>query len=217
MFLTRGLCPSRLQSRIAWTGESVMPYELGDTVPLDATDLPHTCPMRFRSRLVWIDPVDRVIYRSGQSFNDGSCPPTTIDCPPQRYGDTDMVGVSIPILHIITGAIPPLSPPWMASLSLGSVEPVNQVPYQREFFQHCCTFAHELLVDFHPHAPRLRSEDAYNLAPDIELDTDSINRNRVGMRYYRGLIGYYYDKIVRFAALPRDADRRSQFYRGLAG
>ena len=94
----------------------------------------------------------------------------------------------------------------------GSVEPANQVPYQREFFQHCCTFAHELLVDFHPHAPRLRSEDAYNLAPDIELDTDSINRNRVGMRYYRGLIGYYYDKIVRFAALPRDADNRSQFY-----
>ena len=66
--------------------------------------------------------------------------------------------------------------------------PVNQVPYERDFLNHCCTFAHELLADFHPHAPRLRHIDSWNVAPDLELDVDSIERNRVGMRYYRGVL-----------------------------
>ena len=33
---------------------------------------------------------------------------------------------------------------------------------------------------------------------------DSIERNRVGMRYYRGVLGYYYDQIVRFSAHPNN-------------
>ena len=72
--------------------------------------------------------------------------------------------------------------------------PVNQVPYERDFLNHACTFAHELLTDFHPHAPRLRHIDSWNAAPDLELDVDSIERNRVGMRYYRGVLGYFYDR-----------------------
>ena len=51
---------------------------------------------------------------------------------------------------------------------------------------HCCTFAHELLVDHQPHSSRLRGIHSWNIAPDITLDVDSINKNRVGMRYYRG-------------------------------
>ena len=43
--------------------------------------------------------------------------------------------------------------------------PVNQVPYEQDFLNHCCTFAHELLTDFHPHAPRLRETDSWNTAP----------------------------------------------------
>ena len=90
-------------------------------------------------------------------------------------------------------------------------DPVNQIPYQQDFFQHCCTFAHELLTDFHPHAPRLRAIDSWNAAPDIELDVDSIQRNRVGMRYYRGVLGYYFDRIVRFASYPNNAAVLGQF------
>ena len=88
---------------------------------------------------------------------------------------------------------------------------VNQVPFERNFLQHCCTFAHEVLSDFHPHAPRLRETDSWNVAPDIALDVDSIQRNRVGMRYYRGVLGYYYDRIVRFGSHPRNPADIGQF------
>ena len=40
---------------------------------------------------------------------------------------------------------------------------------------------------------------------------DSIQRNRVGMRYYRGVLGYYYDQIVRFGSHPRNPDDLGQF------
>ena len=90
-------------------------------------------------------------------------------------------------------------------------DPVNQIPYQQDFLNHCCTFAHELLTDFHPHAPRLRHIDSWNAAPDLELDVDSIQRNRVGMRYYRGVLGYYYDRIVRFSSHPNNPDDLGQF------
>ena len=89
--------------------------------------------------------------------------------------------------------------------------PVNQVPYEQDFLNHACTFAHELLADFHPHAPRLRHTDSWNVAPDIELDVDSIQRNRVGMRYYRGVLGYFYDRIVRFGSYNRDTTSLGQF------
>ena len=89
--------------------------------------------------------------------------------------------------------------------------PVNQVPYERDFLNHACTFAHEVLADFHPHAPRLRHIDSWNVAPDLVLDVDSIQRNRVGMRYYRGVLGYYYDRIVRFGSYPRDTSDLGQF------
>ena len=88
---------------------------------------------------------------------------------------------------------------------------MNQVPYERDFLNHACTFAHELLADFHPHAPRLRHTDSWNVAPDIELDVDSIQRNRVGMRYYRGVLGYFYDRIVRFGSYNRDTTDLGQF------
>ena len=90
-------------------------------------------------------------------------------------------------------------------------EPVNQIPYQQSFLQHCCTFAHEVLSDFHPHAPRLREVDSWNVAPDIALDVASIQKNRVGMRYYRGVLGYYYDKIVRFSSHPNNVAELGQF------
>ena len=92
-----------------------------------------------------------------------------------------------------------------------SHEPVNQIPYLRAFLNHCCTFAHELLVDHQPHASRLRGIHSWNIAPDITLDVDSINANRVGMRYYRGRLGYFYDKIQDFEALPGDTSRLGQF------
>ena len=90
-------------------------------------------------------------------------------------------------------------------------DPPNQIPYLRAFLNHCCTFAHELLVDHQPHASRLRGIHSWNIAPDITLDVDSINKNRVGMRYYRGRLGYFYDKIEDFEALPGDTSRLSQF------
>ena len=40
---------------------------------------------------------------------------------------------------------------------------------------------------------------------------DSIQRNRVGMRYYRGVLGYYYDQIVRFSSHPNNPDELGQF------
>ena len=91
------------------------------------------------------------------------------------------------------------------------VNEVNQVPFERDFLNHCCTFAHELLTDFHPHAPRLRHIDSWNVAPDLDLDVDSIQRNRVGMRYYRGVLGYFYDRIVRFGSHPRNNANLGQF------
>ena len=89
--------------------------------------------------------------------------------------------------------------------------PVNQIPHQRDFLNHCCTFAHEVLSGHEPHATRLRHVDSWNLAPDIALDVDSIERNRVGMRYYRGVLGYFYDRIVRFSSHPNDNTNLSQF------
>ena len=90
-------------------------------------------------------------------------------------------------------------------------EPVNQLPYLQAFLNHCCTFAHELLVDHQPHSSRLRGIHSWNIATDITLDVDSINSNRVGMRYYRGRLGYFYDKIEDFEALPRDTSTLGQF------
>ena len=66
-------------------------------------------------------------------------------------------------------------------------------------------------MDHQPHASRLRGIHSWNIAPDITLDVDSINKNRVGMRYYRGRLGYFYDKIQDFEALPGDTSRLSQF------
>ena len=85
-----------------------------------------------------------------------------------------------------------------------SIEPVNQIPHQQDFLNHCCTFAHELLVDHQPHSARLRHVDSWNAAPDLALDVRSIEKNRVGMRYYRAVLGYYYDKIVRFSSHPNN-------------
>ena len=90
-------------------------------------------------------------------------------------------------------------------------EPPNQIPYQQDFLNHCCTFAHELLVDHQPHASRLRHPDSWNLAPDIALDVGSIEQNRIGMRYYRGRLGYFYDRIVRFASHPNNPADVGQF------
>ena len=102
-------------------------------------------------------------------------------------------------------------PPADGIATVPTEAPVNQVPYEQDFLNHCCTFAHELLTDFHPHAPRLRHIDSWNAAPDLELDVDSIQRNRVGMRYYRGVLGYYYDRIVRFASHPNNPEGLGQF------
>ena len=90
-------------------------------------------------------------------------------------------------------------------------DPPNQIPYLRSFLNHCCTFAHELLVDHQPHSSRLRGIESWNIAPDIVLDVPSINKNRVGMRYYRGRLGYFYDKIEDFESLPGDTSRLGQF------
>ena len=105
-----------------------------------------------------------------------------------------------------------LTYPPASGVAIPPVEaPVNQVPSEQDFLNHCCTFAHEMLTDFHPHAPRLRHIDSWNTAPDIDLDVDSIQRNRVGMRYYRGVRGYYYDQIVRFGSHPRNPEGLGQF------
>ena len=85
------------------------------------------------------------------------------------------------------------------------------MPYLREFLKHSCTFGHEILSDHQPHAPRLRDTDSWNVAPDISLDVPSIEQNRVGMRYYRGVIGYYFRQLDRFEAMPGNADVRGQF------
>ena len=53
--------------------------------------------------------------------------------------------------------------------------------------------------------------DAWNLAPDIVLDVASIEKNRVGMRYYRGVIGYFFDQLSRFEAMPGNADDLGPF------
>ena len=87
----------------------------------------------------------------------------------------------------------------------------TRYPISEAFLNHCCTFAHELLVDHQPHSSRLRGIHSWNIASDITLDVDSINSNRVGMRYYRGRLGYFYDKIEDFEALPRDTSTLGQF------
>ena len=95
-------------------------------------------------------------------------------------------------------------PPTDGIAILPVEDPPNQIPHQQDFLNHCCTFAHELLVDHQPHSSRLRHVDSWNLAPDLALDVRSIEKNRVGMRYYRAVLGYYYDKIVRFSSHPNN-------------
>ena len=89
--------------------------------------------------------------------------------------------------------------------------PPNQIPHQQDFLNHCCTFAHEVLSDHEPNASRMRHVDSWNAAPDIALDVASIESNRVGMRYYRGVLGYYYDRLVRFSSYPNNPDNLGQF------
>ena len=90
-------------------------------------------------------------------------------------------------------------------------DPPNQIPHQQDFLNHACTFAHELLVDHQPHSSRLRHVDSWDIAPDIALDVASIEKNRVGMRYYRGVLGYYYDQIVSFSSHPNNPADVGQF------
>ena len=64
-----------------------MPYQIGDTIPADATDLYGTI------RLLWVDPDSRLIYHVGvinewsvqffQRLDKGA---------PQRYGNTCALG-----------------------------------------------------------------------------------------------------------------------------
>ena len=137
----------------------------------------------------------------------------TLDNPPADdavlifWGDIDAPPTGVGLL---TGQYLPYPP--LDGIAVRSVlDPVNQVPALREFLKHCCTFAHEVLTDFHPDAPRLRHVDSWNVPPDLDLDVDSIERNRVGMRYYRGVLGYYFDQLARFEAMPGDTLRLGQF------
>ena len=97
-------------------------------------------------------------------------------------------------------------------IAIAPVEnPPNQIPFLRAFLNHCCTFAHELLTNHEPHSPRLRDADSWNIATDITLDVPTINQNRVGMRYYRGVLGYFYDRVQRFEAMPNNPDDLGPF------
>ena len=128
------------------------------------------------------------------------------------WGATAEVNLSTPLSNGIVYDGWYLPYPPADGIAIAPVEdPPNQIPYLRAFLNHCCTFAHELLVDHQPHASRLRGIHSWNIAPDITLDVDSINKNRVGMRYYRGRLGYFYDKIQDFEALPGDTSRLGQF------
>ena len=143
-----------------------------------------------------VDGSRRVILR------DHFAPRSTVNRVLEIYGPNPIVfwgTEDFPVMHnalhyaAVNGWYLPY-PPADGIAIVPTEAPVNQVPYERDFLNHCCTFAHEVLADFHPHSPRLRHVDSWNVAPDIDLDVDSIQRNRVGMRYYRGVLGYYYDR-----------------------
>ena len=114
------------------------------------------------------------------------------------WGASAGVGLSTPLsLAARDGWYLPYPP--ADGIAIAPVEdPPNQIPYLRAFLNHCCTFAHELLVDHQPHSSRLRGVDSWNLAPDIVLDVDSIEQepgrhevlqraSRVLLRQDRGL------------------------------
>lgn len=186
-----------------------MPYQLGDTVPLDATDLLEVPDF---SRLVWIDRFDRKIYDFTHS-EYGSVSQSLLNRISASDIDTAILvfwGYINVNLRTYVGRYLPYPPADGIAID-GSLEPTNQVPYLREFLKHCCTFAHETLTDHRNDASRLRAVDSWNLSPDLGLDVPSIEKNRVGMRYYRGVLGYFYDQVQDFEAMPGDADRRSQF------
>ena len=184
-----------------------MAFQLGDTVPIDVTGLDESIG---GIRLVWIDSGSRLIYATGESRN-GAVHQSLID---RRPNDTAILVhwglVTVQGIRTVAGQYLPY-PPADGIPITNSPDPTNQVPHLREFLKHCCTFAHEVLSAHEPHAPRLRHVDSWNLAPDIALDVDSIEKNRIGMRYYRGVLGYYFDQLDKFEAMPGDADRRGQF------
>ena len=158
---------------------------------------------------------------SRRVVSEGPLPPTvTVERNAEVYGPTPLVfwgPGDLPGIHATRSTMPHANgwylpyPPADGIAIVPTEAPVNQVPYEKDFLNHACTFAHEVLADFHPHAPRLRHIDSWNVAPDLVLDVDSIERNRVGMRYYRGVLGYYYDRIVRFGSYPRDTSDLGQF------
>ena len=177
--------------------------KLGDVITLQDT-LPDEL-----FRAVWIDPASREIYRGVA----GSASTFTAQLENPQYDDAVLIFWGIEGSRGISfnsGNYLPY-PPLDGEATEVALEPVNQVPYLREFLQHCCTFAHELLTDHQPHAPRLRHVDAWNIAPDLALDVASIEKNRVGMRYYRGVIGYFFDQLDKFEAMPGDVLRLGQF------
>ena len=178
--------------------------ELGDVIT-SASVLPD---VHFYA--AWICPDDRRIVETGRAssatdFMNHLADPPTDDAVLIYWGIAGGRGPDISVGRYLP------YPPLDGVAIHAALEPVNQVPHLREFLKHSCTFAHEILTAHSPHAPRLRTIDSWNIAPDITLDVDSINQNRVGMRYYRGVIGYFYDKTTRFGALPGDTSRLSQF------
>ena len=103
-------------------------------------------------------------------------------------------------------------PPADGIASVPTEAPVNQVPYERDFLNHCLHVRSRAADGLPPaRADGYATSTPGTLAPDLELDVDSIQRNRVGMRYYRGVLGYFYDQIVRFGAHPRNPDGLGQF------
>ena len=105
-------------------------------------------------RLVWIRPDTRLALRlSDQTPGIAVDSPVRFDRRPEPdavlifWGD-----IAADEARLTLGEYLPY-PPADGVPVASNPDPVNQIPHQRDFLNHCCTFAHELLTDFHPHAP----------------------------------------------------------------
>ena len=93
-----------------------------------------------------------------------------------------------------------------------SENPVNQIPWlygwkkngvdKGGFLKHVCTFAHRISVNHNPDSYMMGEGLHYDMLPDTPHTDDSNNRNRVALRYARGLCGHVYDEFLDFSNLP---------------
>ena len=115
----------------------------------------------------------------------------------------------------------PVDPTNLLAIQLPpSIEPVNNIPWtfgwrelndpanpeQGGFLKHACTFAYQMGRGYSPFAYMMGEEAHFDMQPLTPHSDESNHRNRVGLRYWRCLVGVAFRNFERFEGLAPEGD-----------